>query len=87
MNNPSSQTNKPPALLRRIRPEKNERRFYVMQVTSDLFGKTLLWRNWGRIGTQGRQRWDLCHDPNTAAEALNHLVTKKLKRGYRLLST
>ena len=34
--------------LRRVRPEKNERRFYSMIVTVDLFGDTLLLRNWGR---------------------------------------
>ncbi len=42
--------------LTRIRPDRNEWRFYRMAVWPDLFGRTLLARQWGRIGTQGRVR-------------------------------
>jgi len=34
--------------LQRVRPEKNERRFYAMAAALDLFGEAILIRNWGR---------------------------------------
>ena len=40
------------AVLTRIRPERNEWRFYRLAVWPDLFGRALLARHWGRIGTQ-----------------------------------
>ncbi|HJU17522.1 MAG TPA: WGR domain-containing protein [Stellaceae bacterium] len=46
------------AALTRIRPERNEWRFYRLEVWPDLFGQALLARNWGRIGTGGRLRLD-----------------------------
>jgi predicted DNA-binding WGR domain protein len=69
--------------LRRIRPEKNERRFYSLAITFDLFGGLLLTRNWGRIGTSGRQRLDLHSDLTDAREALTRLAQVKRKRGYQ----
>ncbi len=69
--------------LRRVRPEKNERRFYSMIVTVDLFGDTFLLRNWGRIGTGGRLRWDLCADRLSATASLRDLARRKRKRGYK----
>jgi WGR domain len=40
------------ASLVRIRPERNEFRYYRVEVWPDLFGRALLVRHWGRIGTQ-----------------------------------
>jgi len=68
--------------LQRVRPEKNERRFYAMTAALDLFGEAILIRNWGRIGTGGRLRRDLCTDLNAAGEALNDLARQKRQRGY-----
>jgi predicted DNA-binding WGR domain protein len=70
-------------VLQRIRPEKNERRFYCMEITRDLFGRTLLSRNWGRIGTPGRQRLDLHPDLSAALLAFTRLERAKRTRGYR----
>ena len=69
-------------VLNRIRPEKNERRFYTLEVTADFFGCALLSRNWGRIGTPGRLRLD--PHPNIAAalSALQRMERSKRKRGY-----
>jgi predicted DNA-binding WGR domain protein len=39
------------AALTRIRPERNEWRFYRLAVWPDLFSRALLARHWGRIGT------------------------------------
>jgi predicted DNA-binding WGR domain protein len=40
--------------LCRIDPARNMRRFYRLDVQPDLFGRGLLVRQWGRIGTGGR---------------------------------
>ena len=69
--------------LIRIRPERNERRFYRMEVWPDLFGHALLCRQWGRIGTEGRQRLDPHPDLGAAVNALATLDRKKRRRGYQ----
>ena len=69
--------------LARIRPDKNERRFYHLEIWPDLFGRTLLVRRWGRIGTSGRQRLDPHPDAGAALNALSQLVRAKRRRGYR----
>jgi predicted DNA-binding WGR domain protein len=71
-----------PTILRRIRPEHNERRFYALVVTADLFGNIVLVRNWGRIGTRGKQRGDLHPDYTSAASTLERLAGRKRRRGY-----
>ena len=60
------------ASLTRITPERNEWRFYHLAIWPDLFGRALLARHWGRIGTPGRIRLD--PHPNAGA-ALNVLAT------------
>ena len=71
------------AALVRIRPERNEWRFYRMEVWPDLFGRALLARLWGRIGTPGRVRLDLHPDAGAAVNALARLVRAKRRRGYQ----
>lgn len=71
-------------VLDRIRPEHNERRFYALSTGVDLFGKFHLFRNWGRIGTGGRIRFDLCAGTEEAMLALQKLAQAKCRRGYRL---
>jgi predicted DNA-binding WGR domain protein len=68
--------------LARIRPDKNERRFYHLEIWPDLFGRTLLVRRWGRIGTSGRQRLDPHPDAGAALNALFQLARAKRRRGY-----
>ena len=60
--------------LTRIRPDRNEWRFYRMAVWPDLFGRALLARQWGRIGTQGRVRLDPHPDAGAAVNALAQLA-------------
>jgi predicted DNA-binding WGR domain protein len=69
--------------LARIRPEINEWRFYSMEVWPDLFGRALLMRQWGRIGTEGRRRLDPHPDPGAAVNALAQIVRLRSRRGYR----
>jgi predicted DNA-binding WGR domain protein len=71
------------ASLIRVRPERNEWRFYRLEVWPDLFGRALLVRHWGRIGTQGRRRLDPHPDPGAALNAFAVLLRAKRRRGYR----
>jgi predicted DNA-binding WGR domain protein len=71
------------ASLIRVRPELNEWRFYRLEVWPDLFGRALLARQWGRIGTEGRRRLDPHPDPGAAINALAQMVRAKRRRGYR----
>ncbi len=68
--------------LRRVRPERNEWRFYIMEVSRDLFGDIVLLRYWGRLGTGGRLRSDPYPDVPTASAALSSLGDSKRRRGY-----
>jgi predicted DNA-binding WGR domain protein len=70
--------------LCRICPEMNEWRYYRMEVWPDLFGRALLVRQWGRIGTEGRRRLDPYPDPGAALNALARLMRAKCRRGYQL---
>ena len=70
------------ASLARIRPEINEWRFYRLEVWPDLFGRALLMRQWGRIGTEGRRRLDPYPDADAAINALAAILRSKRKRGY-----
>jgi predicted DNA-binding WGR domain protein len=71
------------ASLIRVRPELNEFRYYRLEVWPDLFGRALLARHWGRLGTQGRIRLDPHPDPGAAINALAALARQKRRRGYR----
>jgi predicted DNA-binding WGR domain protein len=69
--------------LIRVRPERNEWRFYRLEIWPDLFGHALLVRQWGRIGTEGRRRLEPHPDPGAAINALARLAARKRGRGYR----
>ena len=71
------------ASLVRIRAERNEFRYYRLEIWPDLFGRALLVRHWGRIGTRGRLRLDPHPDAGAALNALATLARQKRRRGYR----
>ena len=71
------------AWLVRVRPDCNEWRFYRLEVWPDLFGRALLVRQWGRIGTEGHRRLDPHPDPGAALNALAQLAEQKRRRGYQ----
>jgi predicted DNA-binding WGR domain protein len=73
----------PVVALTRIRPERHEWRFYRIEIWQDLFGGALLARRWGRIGTEGRLRFDFHADHATALLALARLAAAKRRRGYQ----
>ena len=66
------------ATLVRTLPERDEHRYYRLEVWPDLFGRALLVCRWGRIGTPGCHRLDPHPDPGAAINAL-----AKRRRGYR----
>jgi predicted DNA-binding WGR domain protein len=71
------------ASLIRVRPERNEFRYYRLEIWPDLFGRALLVRQWGRIGTAGSRRLDPHPDPGAAINALAALTRQKRRRGYQ----
>jgi predicted DNA-binding WGR domain protein len=72
-----------PVILRRIDPGKNMARFYSLEVERDLFGRVVLVRRWGRLGTAGRTRLDEHKGEGEALAALASMQRAKQRRGYR----
>jgi len=70
-------------VLRRLEPGRNVARFYALMLERDLFGRVVLVRHWGRIGTRGRERTDPHEDEAAAAEAMAKLAAAKRRRGYQ----
>lgn len=71
-----------PLYLRRIDPDRNMARFYVLSVQPTLFGGTSLVRNWGRIGTKGRSKVETFDEEQELDTAFTRLECVKWRRGY-----
>lgn len=65
------------------RPERNEWRFYRIDIWPDLFGGVSLVRQWGRIGHHGQCRHDPYPSEAEALAAAQKLLAVKARRGYR----
>ena len=70
-------------ILRRIEPDRRMPRFYSLMVERDLFGTVRLVRNWGRIGTRGREIVQVFDYEFEARRALEALARTKRRRDYR----
>ena len=70
-------------MLRRIDPEHGMARFYSLMIEQDLFGRIVLVRNWGRIGTNGRELVEEFAGEIEAGPALEAVAQAKRRRGYR----
>lgn len=68
--------------LRRIDPERNMARFYLLAIQPTLFGGVSLIRNWGRIGTSGQVKVETYDRPDDAHRAYRRLERVKRRRGY-----
>lgn len=68
--------------LRRLDPDRNMARFYVIDVQQDLFGGWWLVREHGRIGSPGRVLLTPFPDLDSAASAHAKLWQRKIKKGY-----
>ena len=71
-------------VLRRIEPKQNVARFYALMIERDLFGRTVLVRHWGRIGSRDRERLDEHASEVETAEAMGRLAAVKRRRGYQV---
>ncbi|MBW4025566.1 MAG: WGR domain-containing protein [Proteobacteria bacterium] len=71
---------RPARAVRRIRSEHHEW-LLPHRDLADLFGRVLLVRQWGRIGTEGRRPLDLNRDPGDAVNALASLIRAKRRPG------
>ena len=70
-------------VLRRVEAEQNVARFYALMIERDLFGRVILVRHWGRIGSKGRERAEVHADEGEAAQAMGKLAAAKHQRGYQ----
>ena len=61
-------------------------RFYALEVERDLFGRHVLVRRWGRIGTAGKTRLDEHKGEGEAWAALQKLQAAKRQRGYQAVA-
>jgi predicted DNA-binding WGR domain protein len=71
-----------PQFLRRIDSTRNMARFYVLILQPTLFGETTLVRQWGRIGTRGREKREHFRDDAEAVCAAARHALRKMRRGY-----
>jgi len=69
-------------VLRRVDPETNIARFYVLTLERDLFGNVVVTRQWGTVGTVGRQITDPFPTEEAAVEAMTALAAAQRRRGY-----
>ena len=70
-------------VLHRRDPEQGVARFYSLMIERDLFGRVVLVRNWGRIGTHGRGLVEEFAGEIEAGQALEAVAQAKRRRGYR----
>ena len=70
-------------VLHRRNPEEGIARFYSLMIERDLFGRVVLVRNWGRIGTNGRELVEEFAGEIEAGQALEAVAQAKRRRGYR----
>jgi predicted DNA-binding WGR domain protein len=68
--------------LRRTDPARNMCRFYRLDIQPDLFGRVLLMKQWGRVGTHGRMVAESYESEDLAAVALQQQAERKRRRGY-----
>jgi predicted DNA-binding WGR domain protein len=69
--------------LRRVDPDTNVARFYVLTLERDLFGNFAVTRQWSRAGTAGRVITKPFGTEVEAAEAMAVYAAAKRRRGYR----
>jgi predicted DNA-binding WGR domain protein len=60
-------------------------RFYSLEVERDLFGRVVLVRRWGRIGSAGKTRLDEHRGKGEALAALQKLQNAKTRKGYQAI--
>jgi predicted DNA-binding WGR domain protein len=71
--------------LNRITPGQGVAWFDGLLIERDLFGRVVLVRNWGRIGTNGRDLVEEFASEIEAGQALEALAQTKRRRVYQNL--
>ena len=66
-------------VLRRVDHGTNSAHFYMLTIERDLFGNVVVTRQWGRVGTAGRQITDPYPTEEAAVEAMTALAAAKAK--------
>jgi predicted DNA-binding WGR domain protein len=69
--------------LERVDPARNMLRFYAIRISPTLFGEWAVVREWGRIGSPGRERQSWFASESEAVEAGVKARREKERRGYR----
>jgi predicted DNA-binding WGR domain protein len=70
--------------LTKIDHSANQYRYYSLRVDPDLFGRWSLFRQWGRIDSDGGVlRSESFDSENEALSALTRLAKQKKNRGYK----
>jgi predicted DNA-binding WGR domain protein len=72
-------------LLHRIRPERDEKRFYFIAIGPALFDPLAVIRVWGRIGGHQRALLTPCASTADAQTLAVRLVRRRLRHGYHLV--
>jgi predicted DNA-binding WGR domain protein len=68
--------------LTRTDAARNIDRFYIVDITPDLFGRWSIVREWGRRGSPGTLRLDRYEHRDEAEAAERRNVRRRLQRGY-----
>ena len=66
-------------------PAKNQKRFYRLSVQPNLFGEWTLFKEWGRISSQGTLRLEWYVTKDEAETVLFAIEKKKKRKGYILV--
>lgn len=74
--------------IQRIDAERNMARYYTytLSIQPTLFGDVSVVRNWGRIGTRGREKVQLFSEREEAVTSFQQIARQKLRKGYRAVS-
>lgn len=66
-----------------INSDRNARRFYTLNIVTDLFANNVLVRTWGRIGRHGVLKCEAFPSFEAAMLALEKIHRDKIRKGYR----
>ncbi|AYG70284.1 WGR domain-containing protein (plasmid) [Rhizobium sp. CCGE531] len=69
--------------IERADAARNMARYYVLEISTTLFGDTCLTRRWGRIGFGGQTMAHHFADERDAVGMFRTLTRQKWARGYR----
>jgi predicted DNA-binding WGR domain protein len=69
--------------VQRIDSTRNMARYYRLAIEPTLFGDIAVVRNWGRIGTHGRERVEFFDTEMQALSLFLEILREKRRKGYR----